>query len=51
VLDDALDHLDALSIAGDHAGARRALLDLAAPATAVGRMPEPLDDRSSAPTH
>jgi FlaA1/EpsC-like NDP-sugar epimerase len=52
VLDDALDLLDTLSIAGDHAEARQALLDLAAPATVTDeRTPEPLDDRSSAPTH
>jgi FlaA1/EpsC-like NDP-sugar epimerase len=38
-LEDALDLLDTLSVAGDHTGARRALLKLAAPATTDATTP------------
>ena len=48
-LEDALDHLDTLSVAGDHTGARRALLKLAAPATTND--PNASGDRSSTTSH
>ena len=50
VLDDALDHLDSLSVAGDHTGARKALLKLAAPATDEPPGAAPFGGRSSSTT-
>jgi len=52
VLDQALDHLDTLSNAGDHSGARKALLKLAAPATSEQPEGGPsLGDRAPTTSH
>jgi FlaA1/EpsC-like NDP-sugar epimerase len=50
VLDEALDHLDTLSIAGDQVGARQALLELTSPAAQVGEVHTPAPSSASS-TH